>query len=221
MELLHGDCLELMKDMPNKSVDVSFTSPPFNSIRHKKYNNFLDNNKNYYMFLENFTNQLLRLTKKYVIINIQSNYYNKRDVYKFIGNYCDFIKRIIIWNKNNPTPANANHLTNSYEFFVILSDTEEVRINSVSMKDIITFPINTQHYGDHKAIMNKSVSDLFIYEFTSPNDVVLDCFMGTGTTGVSCKELNRDFIGIEVNEHYYNIACDRINNTTMRKKKLF
>ena len=48
---------------------------------------------------------------------------------------------------------------------------------------------------------------------TKENDVVLDMFMGSGTTGVACKNLNRNFIGIELDENYYKIACERINNT--------
>ena len=47
---------------------------------------------------------------------------------------------------------------------------------------------------------------------SNPNDLVLDCFMGSGTTGVACKNLNRDFIGIELDKDYFNIAKDRIND---------
>ena len=53
-------------------------------------------------------------------------------------------------------------------------------------------------------------------------DVVLDCFMGSGTTGVACVNTNRNFIGIEINEEYYKIAQDRIEETQNKdKNKLF
>ena len=50
-----------------------------------------------------------------------------------------------------------------------------------------------------------------ISKSSNPNDTVLDCFMGSGTTGISCKNLNRKFIGIELNKEIYDIAEQRIN----------
>lgn len=210
-ELINNDCFVELYKMGNDSVDVAFTSPPYNSIRHKKYEKYDDNIKDYFQFLCEFTNQLLRIAKKTIIINIQSNYYNKKDVYKYIGNYCDYITRIIIWNKSNPTPSSMQHrLTNSYEYFILFSKTGSIKTNSIFMKDVIDFPINSKHNYNHKAIMNSDVSDLFIKEFTKEGDLVLDCFMGTGTTGLSCKKYNRNFIGIEIDEKYYEIAKQRI-----------
>ena len=49
-----------------------------------------------------------------------------------------------------------------------------------------------------------------LYVVTEENDTILDCFMGSGTTGVACVELNRNFIGIEIDEHYFKIAKERI-----------
>jgi site-specific DNA-methyltransferase (adenine-specific) len=52
-----------------------------------------------------------------------------------------------------------------------------------------------------------------IKRLSNENDTILDCFMGSGTTGVACKNLNRNFIGIEKDETYFKIAEERINNT--------
>ena len=212
IDLKLGDCLEIMKIMKDNSIDVSFTSPPYNSIRHKEYKNYTDDLKNYYLFLCKFTDELLRITKKTIIINLQANYYNKADVYKYIGNYCDKITRIVIWNKSNPTPARKNRLTNSYEYFLIFSKEHNVVINSIFMRDVIDFPINSQKIKEHKAVMNNDVADLFIREFTDEKDTILDCFMGSGTTGLSCKKYNRNFIGIEIDEEYFNLAKNRIES---------
>ena len=206
-----GDCLEIMKSMSNDSVDVSFTSPPYNSIRHKKYKNYTDDLDNYYLFLCKFTDELLRITKRTVIVNVQTNYYNRSDVYKYIGKYSKEISRIIIWNKSNPTPSSMQHkLTNAYEFFMIFSKEESVTINSIFMKDVIDFPINSQKIKGHKAVMNSDVADLFIKEFSNKDDIVLDCFMGTGTTALSCKKYGRNFIGIEIDKEYFNLSKSRI-----------
>jgi DNA modification methylase len=60
--------------------------------------------------------------------------------------------------------------------------------------------------------MKQEVADWFIYNFTVDGDIIFDPFMGLGTTGISCKKYNRDFIGIEKNKQYYDIAMERINN---------
>lgn len=213
-KLINGDCFIELKKITTESIDVSFTSPPYNSIRHKKYNNYTDDIDNYYLFLCEFTDELLRITKKTVIINIQANYYNRPDVYKYIGKYNKEISRIIIWSKSNPTPSSMQHkLTNAYEFFMIFSKEKSININSIFMKDVINYPINSQKIKGHKAVMNSDVSDLFIKEFSNKGDIVLDCFMGSGTTAVSCKKYGRNFIGIEINKEYFEIAKKRINDT--------
>lgn len=207
VKLINGDCLIELKKMGEESVDISFTSPPYNSVRHKKYKNYSDDINDYYLFLCKFTDELLRITKKTIIINVQTNYYNRPDVYKYIGKYNEEISRIIIWNKSNPTPSSMQHkLTNAYEFFIIFSKEKNVTINSIFMKDVINFPINSQKIKGHKAVMNSDVSDLFIREFSNKGDIVLDCFMGSGTTALSCKKYERDFIGIEIDDEYFAIA---------------
>lgn len=211
VKLINGDCLIELKKMGEESVDISFTSPPYNSVRHKKYKNYSDDINDYYLFLCKFTDELLRITKKTIIINVQTNYYNRPDVYKYIGKYNEDISRIIIWNKSNPTPSSMQHkLTNAYEFFIIFSKEKNVTINSIFMKDVINFPINSQKIKGHKAVMNSDVSDLFIREFSNKGDIVLDCFMGSGTTALSCKKYERDFIGIEIDDEYFAIAKKRI-----------
>lgn len=62
---------------------------------------------------------------------------------------------------------------------------------------------------------------ILIENSTNVGDTVLDPFMGTGSTGVACKELNRDFMGIEIDKKYFDIAKKRIENTILRKSKLF
>ena len=121
-KLLHGDCLEVMKNIPDKSVDVSFTSPPYNRKRNDKYEFYDDRLDDYFGFLCNFTDELLRVTKKYVFVNVQKNFYNKEDVFNYIVKYTKQIKEIVIWEKTNPMPASGNSITNSYEFFIVFGD---------------------------------------------------------------------------------------------------
>ena len=81
IEIKQGDCLELMKDIPDKSIDISFTSPPYNRKRNDKYKFYNDTIDDYLSFLKSFTDELLRVTKGNVFVYIQKNYYYKCDVF--------------------------------------------------------------------------------------------------------------------------------------------
>ena len=209
MELYRDDCLSKLKDFADKSIDITFTSPPYNRKRNDKYTNYDDTIKDYYLFLVEATDLLLAKTKRHVIINLQTNYYNRQDVYKFIGHYYNKIQNVIVWEKSNPLPANGHNITNAFEYFFILGDTA-IKSNTTYTKNHITTSINNGITNIHKAVMKQEVSDWFIEKFTKDNDVVLDCFMGLGTTGLSCIKYNRNFIGIEIDKEYFNIAKERI-----------
>lgn len=210
IELKQGDCLEIMANMKDNSVDISFTSPPYNRKRNDKYEKYDDTLDDYYGFLVKTIDNLLRITKRHVIFNIQTNYYNKQDVYKIIGKYADKIQQIFIWEKSNPLPANGHNITNSYELFIALGD-KPIKSNTTYTKNHITTSVNSETTTKiHKAVMKQEVADWFIEKFTREGDIVFDCFAGLGTTMISCIKCNRDCIGIELNKEYIKIAKDRI-----------
>ena len=212
INFVNEDCLEFMDSIINKGVkyDLIFTSPPYNSKRFKKYDNFKDDYRCYFSFLKDVSDKMLKVSDK-VIFNLQANYYNREDVYKFIGEYHKKIKRIIIWNKSNPAPSSMNNrLTNSHEYFIFMTNGETIKSNSVFVKDVIDFPVNSKRIKGHNAVMNKDVCSFFISEFTNKGDSVLDLFMGSGTTGVVCCDLERNFTGVEIDKEYYDKAMKRI-----------
>lgn len=210
INLQNADCLKVMEETEQENIyDVAFTSPPYNRKRNDKYQMYDDTINDYYEFLCKFTNELLRLTKKYIIINVQKNYYNKKDVFKYIGTYSDKIADIVIWEKSNPLPASGNSITNAYEFFIIMAK-EPLKANTTYIKNHITTSVNSDMPKEHKAVMKQEVSDWFIEHFTSVGDVVIDPFMGLGTTGISCIKYNRGFVGIEICEEYYKTARERL-----------
>lgn len=210
IELYNEDCLKQMKLFKDNMVEVSFTSPPYNRKRNDKYELYDDTISDYYGFLCAFTDELLRVSSRHVIVNVQKNYYNKKDVFKYIGNYADKIVEIISWNKENPMPASGNNITNGYEWFIVLGN-EPLKSNTTYTKNYITTAVNSNTMKIHKAIMKQEIADWFIEKFTRENDTILDCFMGVGTTGISCKKYNRGFIGIELHKEYFDLATKRIN----------
>lgn len=88
-------------------------------------------------------------------------------MFKYIGFYAEKIKGIIVWEKTNPQPAtnfrdNEYSVTNAYEFFFVLGESgEEFRANN-KIKNIISTPVNSEHFDGHGAVMRKDVADWFI-----------------------------------------------------------
>ena len=210
IDLHHDDAFMLLSNMADKSVDITFTSPPFNRKRNDKYANYNDVIDDYFGWVERLINECVKKTKRHVIVNLQTNYYNRTDVYKIIGRFAEKIQNIIVWEKSNPLPASGNNLTNAYELFLIIGDSS-IKSNTTYTKNHITTSVNSQSTTKiHKAVMKQEVADWFIEKFTDAQDIVFDPLMGLGTTGVSCKKYGRNFIGCEIDEQYYKIAQERI-----------
>ncbi len=150
----------------------------------------------------------------------------------------------IIWKKKNAMPNNRskNKLTRITEnIFVFVRKTEfktfnsNKRIKSVIEKtgqknyenifNFIEAPNKDigAHTKDHKATYSTELCEKLISMYYAIDCLVLDPFMGSGTTGIACKNLNRNFIGIELDENYFNIAKERITgikrNKKLRKKR--
>lgn len=215
-EIYLGDCLKLCKDLPDKSITSCFTSPPYNRIRDDTYEEYHDNLTDYKKMLTHITREMLRICKGNVIINIQSNAFNKKEVNEWKGIFKENIVGDVVWVKRNPQPAGNYResegdwsVTNAYENFYILRDgTDEFRAYEKITNVIIT-NVNEKHIRGHGAIMKEEVADHFIKSFTRKGDVVIDPFMGTGTTAISCKKLGRQYIGFEIAEKYWAIAKAR------------
>ena len=208
--MLRGDCLEEMPKIENNSVDVVFTSPPYNRKRNDKYKNYNDIIDDYFGFLTTSINEMIRVARGNVFLNIQKNYYNKIDVYRLFGYFSKNICEVFIWEKSNPMPSSGFNITNAYEFIIVFGS--KIKSNSTYTKNHITTSV-AKMLKNHKAIMHSETARFFIENFTHENDVVFDPFMGSGTTGVLCKKLNRRFIGIEKDDKYFEIAKQRIEAT--------
>tara|TARA_B000000557_G_scaffold262780_1_gene264290 strand:+ start:1271 stop:1933 length:663 start_codon:yes stop_codon:yes gene_type:complete len=216
--IYNGDCLEIIKELGENTVDHTFTSPPYNiglnkeldSKAKSKYDQFKDKRPDYFDWCTQIIDELLRITDHYVFWNIQANARNKKQVFKLIGHYADLLEQNFIWYKKNATPSSAQYyVTNSVEYILCFSK-KKVKANTHFITNFVDIPKGTKSYGDFNAVMPEQLAHYFIENFTSENQLILDPFLGVGTTGVVCKKLNRAFIGIELVEDYYNIAKERI-----------
>ena len=226
-KVICGDCLEEMKKMADNSVDVFFTSPPYNDSgtenedvanlksnnTHKKYEH-VERHDDWFEWQCEVIDEALRVTRKYVLYNIQAISNNRTNVYKLIGKYADRIHDILIEYKPNGEPTSTPHkISNKYEFVFILKPdrVEGVDVKSNVWYNVLTFNINpNKEYGKiHRALMSEEFCDEIINQFTQEGDTVLDCFNGLGTTMLSCKRFNCKYIGIELSEKYCQKTIER------------
>ncbi len=220
-KLYQGNCLEILKQFDDKSIDYVFTSPPYNIKRTKgnkyhkyDFNKFQDNQKNYYEWSVSVIDELLRVTKNHIFWNVQANYYNKKDVHKLIGHYSNKIQQNFIWHKPaNYIPSSQKYyVSNVYEYVLGITNQKYIKSNEVFIKNHLDINGYVKNRGKFNAVMNPEVADWFIKNFTQENEIVLDPFMGSGTSGLSCIKYNRNFIGIELVPEYYEGAKERIEN---------
>ena len=130
---------------------------------------------------------------------------------------------IINWIKSNPVPACGNKYLTDTEYVLFFRE-KGVKIGG-EYKTKSTYyvtPLNKKEkdlYG-HPTVKPLHIVKNFIINSSNEGDVVIDPFMGSGTTGVACKEIGRNFIGCEINKEYFNTATTRIESTEEENENL-
>ena len=226
--IINGDCLEEMRQMPDGFCDVVFTSPPYNDSgvterdvqtkRHIKYNS-VEYRDDWFEWQCECIEEMLRVAKRQVLYNVQAILSNKTDVYRLIGRFADRIHTILIWYKPNAQPQHyAHRIGNAYEMVIVFRGNkwDGLWVSSNGYRNVIVKNINANHaYSEkHRAVMAQDFCDEIIREFTKEGETVLDPFSGLATTGISCVNQGRNYIGIELNEEYYQMSLGRIEDET-------
>lgn len=223
-KVIQGDCLKAMKEMPDKCVDLVITSPPYNVGK----NNMSENKyrggdalsqEEYLRWTRNILNELLRVSHT-IFYNIQMLSDNKRSVLSIMGEYREKIKDIIIWNKSQVAPSiEPGVMNNKFEFIIIFSDDfpSKRKFQKGNFHGNFSNVIEGKSaageniFSDiHKATFPQYLPGTIIQKFSSEHDLILDPFLGIGTTAVAAKRLKRNFIGIEISNHYCQIARNRL-----------
>jgi len=209
--LILGDSSAVIKTFADEQFDTVFTSPPYNRKRNDKYKDFTDISDDYFNFLVESIEQCLRVCKGNVFYNLQKNFYNKVEIYKIFGHFAERIIETIVWHKSNPMPN--PHVINSYEYILVLSNkNKSLKANKTYTKNHFSTAVYSEnpYKKQHRAVMNPKAVEYILKSFCKPNETVLDPFMGTGTTGVVCKQFGMTFTGIELVEEYYNLSKQRL-----------
>lgn len=237
-ELILGDCIDKMKNIESGSVDLILTSPPYNMnlrIRNgkycsrqivkelsSKYERFSDNlpMNEFYDFNKKVIDECLRISDL-VFYNVQFLTGNKPALFKLIGEFSLQLKEFIIWDKGNAQPAIGKGVMNSqFEVLLVFQNSkpesrafESAQFDRGTISNIWNIKRGKKVSKSHGAVFPIELAEKVISNFSKDGATILDPFLGMGTTGVVCKKLNRDFIGIEIDDEYFNLAKERIENS--------
>ena len=243
-----GDCLEVMKSLPNAGIDLTVTSPPYDNLR--TYNG-------YSFDFEGIAKELYRVTKDggvvvWVVGDATINGSETGTSFKQALYFKDIgfnLHDTMIYEKDGIAFPDKNRYQQSFEYMFVLSKgkpkclnliadrknvsfgrkvTGTVRNADGSTQKMACFGQDIKEFGirwnvwkfastkgnvktGHPAMFPESLAHDHIVSWSNEGDTVLDCFLGSGTTGKIAKQLNRQFIGIEISPEYLEIARSRIN----------
>lgn len=225
IKLRQGDCLELMKNIPDSSIDLIVTDPPYKVTsrggsgtmggywkekRAKQGIIFDFNNTSCKEYLPAF----YRILKNKSILYLMCNNTNLQEMLNEGTKVGFHFVKCLIWEKGNKICG--RYYMNCFEYIILFRKGGDKPINKCGTPDILKISIKKMKNANGKNLHDTEkpvdLMKILVENSSDEGDVVLDPFMGIGTTGIACKELNRNFIGIELDENYFNIAKERINN---------
>lgn len=217
-KLYHGDCLEIMPQLKDTSIDLLIYDPPYSigttSTGHK--GSWLDNNL-IKPFFDILFKESKRLLKSFGEFYINTDWRTYPFLYPILYEYF-IIKNCIVWDYE--WIKAGSHYRFSHEFIIYGIKEKIKRKFSASERDVWRIPpINfTSNNKKHQAEKPVKLVEKMILNSTKENDIILDSFVGSGTTAIACRRLNRRWIGIEISEKYCSIAADRIKKETAQLK---
>lgn len=224
IKLINGDCLEVLRKIDNESVSAIITDPPYNISKDNDFKTMGRAGIDFGEWDKDFdlTSWIIEASlkiKKGGNIVIFNTWKNMSYIAKALEENGFEVKDLIRWKKTNAMPRNRDRrFISDYEVavwavkkggkwtFNRLSDTYEI-------PEIVggLTPKSEKIYGGHPTQKPIYVMKWIIERLTNEGDVILDPFMGSGSTGIACLETGRKFIGIELDEQYHDIAVNRVN----------
>lgn len=223
-EIYQGDCLNLIKEIENNSIDLIITSPPYEDFNGAGYGGqtkdilFL---KIYSEFFDKFMKEVHRVLKPngQFYLNLKNKTLKTKLLtphwIEFTEGFSLFdFKSFIIWKYAGSFDSTFKRFHNDYEIIYHLSKGDNLILNTDFIeKDALTSIWYIPHFIKnrlHPVQMPEKVAERMILHSSNPKQIVLDIFAGSGTTLVACKRFNRDYIGFELNPKYVELAKKRL-----------
>lgn len=221
-----GNCYELIKKIPDKSIDLVYIDIPYeyesgghgagfimkSSIVKETYSQKIEKISHGidYSILDELCRAL-----KYIYIYIWCSRDQILDLTKYFVEKKNCRVNYLVWCKTNPTPFTNDMWLPDLEYCLCFKEANAPRYNDgIELKSKWYLSCKNKEDKDnfkHPTIKPLELVKRHILHSTQPNDIVLDCFCGSGTTCVACKETGRRFIGMEIDKEYWKIANDRLN----------
>ena len=233
IRLINGDCLVSMDNIEDGSVDLLLTDPPYNlglfmqeratNLKRMRANYFgaagWDNlsSEDWAESMDGFFKEASRVVRKGGSVIVFMAVIKLETLISLAQKHGFYYKTTGVWHKLNPMPRNMNlHFINSTESWVYFVNGAKTGTFNNEGRAIHDFyessvtPKSEKEFGKHPTQKPVELMGHFVSLLSNPGDVVLDPFMGSGSTGVSAKELGRRFVGIELDEDYFDIAAKRM-----------
>lgn len=231
IQLFNDDCIKVLSTLPEKSIDLIFADPPYNLSGEsflttkngkvaKLHKGDWDVISDIHIFNELWISECIRVLSDTGTIWISGTLHNHPSVGVILKKLGLWIINDVIWFKRNATPLlSTKRLAPSTELIWVASKSKKYFFNYELAKQINggkqmknLWEINAQrHKTIHPTEKPETLLQRIILIASNEGDTVLDPFTGSGTTGAVAKQLNRNFIGIEINKEYFEIATNRIN----------
>ena len=215
-----GDCLELMKELPDKSIDLIVTDPPYKTITGGKNNGknskrpkgILCNNKRLFKYqlginISDWMPQLYRVLKDNTHCYIFSNALNIKEMIIEAEKVGFKLHNILVWEKNNCVPS--QWYMKNCEYVLFLRKGKAKYINNISSKTVHFCKNVTKK--KHPTEKPAELFEMYILNSSNKGDIVFDPFAGVGTLAVAAMSTDRRFICHEIDSEFYNIALERIS----------
>ena len=221
-----GDSYKLIKELDDKSVDLVIIDPPYDFMKNQKCNTysgagaFGKKGRAYHSELENnniirginndFLKELVRVMKK---INIYI-WCNKDQILDYLTFFKEYNMELLTWHKSNPVPTCSNKYLSDTEYLLFFRE-EGVKIYGTYETKRKYYITNTNKNDksnfNHPTIKPVEIISNLIVNSSMIGGIVLDTFIGSGTTAVACKNTGRHYIGFEIDPKWCKIANDRVN----------
>lgn len=234
IDIINGDSLDIMKKIEKNSIDLILTDPPYNLglFMNNRQTNLGKMRENFFgsagwddleysdwiKKMDIFFEESNRVLKDGGAMIIFMSILKIESLVSIAEKHKFYYKTTGIWHKTNPMPRNMNlHFINSNECWIYLIKNKRTgTFNNEKIElDFIETSVTSmgeKKFGKHPTQKPVKLMEHFIRLLSNENEVVLDPFLGSGTSAVAAKKLNRNFIGIEINEEYCEIARKRIEN---------
>lgn len=223
-KITNGDSVEFMKTLEDNSVDLIVTDPPYPTTKRggtgnsggmckkKEFSNGKVFKHNDIKPIE-YIPELYRILKEGSHCYIMTNHVNLYEILTVAKDSGFHFIKSLIWNKGNKIMGQA--YMSQFEYILFFRKGKFKKINKCGTADILDVPNKKTKDENGKNIHDTEkpveLMKILIENSSLEGELVLDPFVGVGAVALACEELNRDYIGIELDENYYNIAKERIN----------